>query len=91
MDFTEFLKLEAKVTLEMTSSYASFLNGKVECHIHTLANMVHAMLKNSGHNKNKWCFAAETAANIYCSILHSANDTSPFYAWYKIHPSIYDY
>ena len=58
---------------------------------HHLANMVHAMLKNSGHNKDKWCFAAKTAADIYHGMLHQAIDTSPYYAWYKIHPSIYDY
>jgi len=37
---------------------------------HHLANMVHAMLKNSGHNKDKWCFAAKTAADIYHGMLH---------------------
>ena len=90
-EFTEFFKVEATVMLETTGGYASFLNGKVERHHCTIANMVRSMLKNSSHNKHKWCYAAETAADIYHGILHSAINASPHFAWYNIHPCIFDY
>ena len=79
------------VTLDTTGGYNSFLNGKMECHNHTIANMVHSMLINSGHLSNKWCYAMETAANTYHCLLHSAIDTSPYYVWYKIVPSVYNF
>jgi len=40
LEFTNFLNNEALVTLETTGGYASFLNGKVECHPCSIANMV---------------------------------------------------
>jgi len=90
LEFTEILKVEATIMLETTGGYTSFLNGKEGRHHCTIAKNFRSMLKNSGHNKNKWCYAAETAANIYHGILHLAINTSPYYAWYNIHPSIFD-
>ena len=88
----DFLWKEAAVTLETTGGYGSFLNGKVEHHNHTIANMVQSsMLTKSGHLSNKWCYAMETGADTYCCLLHSAIDTSCNYVWYKIVPSVYDF
>ncbi len=69
--FTELL-LQHSITLETTGCYASFLNGKVECPNRTIADMVRALYFNAGHSGNKWCYASETAADIYFLTLHSA-------------------
>ena len=89
-EFTTFLRDEAHVTMETTGGYSSFLNGKAERPHRTLANMVRCMLLNSGHKKDKWCYASETAGEIYRYTYHKSIDTSPYFAWYGVSPSIYD-
>jgi hypothetical protein len=86
-EFSEFL-FARSITLESTSGYASFLNGKIERPHRTIANMVQAMLLNSGLTSNLWCYAAETAADIYRYTYHSSIDTTPYEAWYGIKPHI---
>ncbi len=88
-EFTELL-LQHSITLETTGGYASFLNGKVERPNRTIADMVRALYFNAGHSANKWCYAAETAADIYRLTLHSALGISPYEAWYGIKPRIDD-
>jgi len=90
-EFIDFLWKLAVVNLETTEGYNIFLNGEVEHHNHTIADMVHSMLINSGHSTDKWCYATETAAaaDTYHCVLHSAIDASPYYKWYKIVPSVY--
>jgi hypothetical protein len=77
----EFTKLLLEQRL--TGGYASFLNRKVERPHRTIANMTGALYFNAGHSPNKWCYAAETAANIYRFTLHSATSISPYEAWYN--------
>jgi hypothetical protein len=88
-EFTEFL-LRHKINLETTGGHASFLNGKVEQPNRTIADMVRALYFNAGHSPDKWCYAAETAADIYHFTLHSALDMSPYEAWYQVKPRIDD-
>jgi hypothetical protein len=88
-EFTELL-LQHSITLETTGGYASFLNGKVERPNRTIADMVHALYFNAGHSPDKWCYAAETAADIYRLTLHSALGISPYEAWYGVKPRIDD-
>jgi hypothetical protein len=76
------------ITLETTGGYASFLNGKVERPNCTIADMVRALYFNAGHSTDKWCYAAETAADIYYLTLHSALGISPYEAWYGTKPII---
>jgi hypothetical protein len=52
--------------------------------------MVHALYFNAGHSPDKWCYAAETTADIYRFTLHSALDMSPYEAWYNVKPRIDD-
>jgi hypothetical protein len=52
--------------------------------------MLHAFYFNAGHSPDKWCYAAETAADIYRLTLHSALGISPYEAWYGIKPRIDD-
>ena len=64
--------IQHSITLETTGGHASFLNGKVERPNRTITDMDRALHFNAGHSPDKWCSAAETAANIYRLTLHSA-------------------
>jgi hypothetical protein len=86
-EFSDFL-LARSIPLESTGGYASFLNGKIERPHRTIANMVRAMLLNSGLLNNLWCYASETAADIYRYTHHSALDMTPYESWYGSKPSI---
>jgi len=86
-EFCDFL-LQCCISLETTSGYASFLNGKIERHHRTIAQMVHSMLLNSGLPNNLWCFAAAAAADIYRYTYHSALQMTPYEAWYGNKPHI---
>jgi len=68
--------------------YASFLNGKIKHPHRTIGQMVRAMLLNSGLPSNLWCYAAETAADIYRYTYHSALKMTPYEAWYGVKPHI---
>jgi len=61
---------------------------KIERHHRTIAQMVRAMLLNSGLPSTLWCFAAEAAADIYRYTFHSALQMTPYEAWYKTKPHI---
>jgi hypothetical protein len=86
-EFTDFL-LRKSINLETTGGYASFLNGKIERHHRTLANMVRAMILNANLSSSLWCYAAETAADVYRYTHHSALDKTPYEAWYGHKPHI---
>jgi len=86
-EFCDFL-LQRHISLETTGGYASFLNGKVERHHRTIAQMVRAMLLNSGLPSTLWCYAAEAAADIYRYTYHSALQMTPYEAWYGTKPHI---
>jgi hypothetical protein len=70
-EFCDFL-VECHISLDTTSGYASFLNGEIERPHRTIANMVHAMILNSGLPDTLWCYAAKTATDIYRYTYHSA-------------------
>jgi len=86
-EFCDFL-IQRKISLETTGGYASFLNGKIERHHRTIAQMVRSMLLNSGLPNNLWCYAAEAAADIYRYTYHSALQMTPYEAWYGSKPHI---
>jgi hypothetical protein len=46
------------------------------------------MLLNSEFHRNLWCYAAETAADVYHYTYHSALDMTPYEAWYGIKPHV---
>jgi len=83
-EFTELL-IQHSITLE-----TFFLNGKVEWPNRTIADMVRALYFYAGHSPDKWCYAAETAVDIYRLTLHSALGISPYEAWYGTKPRIDD-
>jgi len=86
-EFSDFL-VDRSISLESTGGYASFLNGKVERPHRTIGQMVRAMLLNSGLPSTLWCYAAETAADIYRYTFHSALNKTPYEAWYGVKPHI---
>jgi hypothetical protein len=86
-EFFDFL-IQNKISLQTTGGYVSFLNGKVECHHRTIANLVRSLLLNSGLPSDLWCYATEAAADIYRYTLHSALGITPYEAWYKVKPNI---
>jgi len=84
---TDFL-VQRKVTMETTRGHASFLNGKIERPHRTISQMVRSMLLNSGLPDKLWCYAAETAADIFRYTYHSALGMTPYEAWYGTKPHI---
>jgi len=86
-EFSDFL-LARSIPLESTGGYASFLNGKIERPHRMIANMVRAMLLNSGLPNNLWCYASETAADIYRYTHYSPIDMTPYESWYGTKPHI---
>jgi hypothetical protein len=87
---TEFcdVLLERHINLKTTGGCASWLNGKIERPHRTIAQMVRAMLLDSGLPDTLWCYAAEIALDIYRYTYHSALQKSPYEAWYGIKPHI---
>ena len=71
---TEFCKtlLNNAFHLQTTGGHHYLLNGKIERPHQTIQKMFNAALLDSGHAKNKCCFACEATAEIYNNILHSA-------------------
>jgi len=86
-EFSNFL-INHKISLQTTGGYASFLNGKVERHHRTIAQMVCSLLLNSGLLSDLWCYAAEAAADIYRYTLHSTLGKTPYEAWYGRKPHL---
>jgi hypothetical protein len=85
--FCAFIRDEAKLGLDTTVGYASYLNGKVERPNRTVANKVHCVLLNSDRPLSHWCYAVEASANIYRCTHHSAIHMTPHEAWYGVSPS----
>jgi hypothetical protein len=88
-EFTDFLLLP-HITLDTTGGCNSWLNGLIERPNRTIANKARALLINSNHTSDKWCFAVEAAVDAYRMTAHSALRISPYEAWYGIQPSIND-
>ena len=49
------------IIVHTTGGYASSINGKSECPNKTLDNITRALLLNSSHKKELWCFAYQYA------------------------------
>jgi hypothetical protein len=58
-EFTDLL-IAHNINMETTGGFASFLNGKIERPHRTIAQVVRAMLLNSGLPSTLWCYAAKT-------------------------------
>ncbi len=86
-EFTDLL-IAHNINMETTGGFASFLNGKIERPHRTIAQVVRAMLLNSGLPSTLWCYAAVTQADIYRYTHHSAIDKTPYEAWYGLKPNI---
>lgn len=84
-EFTTFL-LNHHVTLDATGGYSSFLNGKIEHPNQTISQLVRAMILNSGHTPDLWCYCAENVADS----VPFSNTHLPYESWYGIKPSIFD-
>ncbi len=87
--FTTLL-FKYNINMDTTGGYSTFFNLKFERPRQTISQLVQAMLLNSGHPPNLWCYCAENAADIYRYIYHSTLTTSPYEAWYAIKPTITD-
>ena len=63
------------IVVKTTGGDASYLNGKSEIPNKTLANITIALLLNSSHKKELWCFAYQYAIwlslqlKIYCVVM----------------------
>ena len=64
----------------------SALNGTVERPNRTIAELVRAKQYNCGFDDKFWCYAAEDAVFKHRRMLHTAIDTTPYKAWFRINP-----
>jgi hypothetical protein len=85
--FCTFIRDEAKLGLDTTGGYASYINVKVERPNRTVANKVRCMLLNSDRPLSHWCYAAEASAGIYRCTHHSAIHMNPHETWCGVRPS----
>ncbi len=53
--------------------------------------MCNSALFDSGHHKNKWCYAIETVAEVYNNVRHSSHNETPNFLWLDTRISINDF
>ena len=73
-----------------TGRSGSSLNGLVERPNRTIAEAVRAKLTNANLGDEFWCFAAEDTVFKQRRILHTAINTTPYYAWFHRTPDYSD-
>ena len=92
---SEFIRTchNMNIIVQTTGGYSSSLNGKSESPNKKLANITRALLLNSSHNKELWCFLYQYAIwifrrteNILCDDVtyFLCNGTRPSYKHIKI-------
>eukprot|EP00957_Ditylum_brightwellii_P004927 375625-Ditylum_brightwellii.AAC.1 len=77
------------IRIVLTGSYASWLNGKIECPHKILENGTRATLMDAGKETTYWYYAYIDAIRKYNCILHSSLGNCPDFIWYNITPSIH--
>ena len=75
------------IIVQTTGRYASSLNGKSESPNKTLANITRALLLNSSHKKEFWCFAYQNAIWISRQTENRLPGDVPYFLWHGIRPS----
>ena len=91
IDFTNLLVDEFKISMKDTGGDASWLNGKNEIHNRIINSMVISVLSDINQHANKWCYAAETSAEVHRWKINSALvNNSPHFAWYGQKPRIHE-
>ena len=87
-DVTNLLADDFSTAIETTVSDASCLNGNNEQHNIIINNIGRTGILDSNQHK-KWCFSAETPAEVHRFKLQSTLDNnSPHFSWYGKNTSI---
>ena len=74
------------IIVKNTGGYASFLGGKSESHNKTLATITRALLLNSSHKKELWCFAYQYAIWLSRLTENRLYGDFPYFLWHVIIP-----
>ena len=75
------------IIFQTTGGYASSIHGKNEIPNKTLANITRALLLNSSHKKELWCFAYQYAIWISRRTENRLRGDVPYSIWNGIRPS----
>ena len=75
------------IIVQTTGGDASSINGKSESPNTTLANITRALLLNSIHNKELWCFAYQYAIWLYRQTENRLCGDVPYLLWHGPRPS----
>ena len=75
------------IIVQNTGVDASSINGKSESPNKTLVNITRALLLNSSHKKEIWCFAYQYAIWISFRTENRLCGDVPYFLWHGIRPS----
>ena len=75
------------IIVHTTGGDASSLNGKSESHNKTLAKITRALLLNSSHKKELWCFPYQYNIWLYRRTENILRADVPYFLWHGIRPS----
>ena len=86
---SEFMRTyhSMNIIVEITGGDVSSLNGKSESPNKTLANITRALLMNSSHKKELWCFAYKYAIWLSRRTENRLRGDVPYFLWHRIRPS----
>ena len=75
------------IIVHTTGGYASFLNGIIESPNNTLSNITRALLLNSNHKKELWCFVYQYSIWISHLNENRLRGDVPYLIWHGTRPS----
>jgi hypothetical protein len=88
-EFARYLELQG-VEIEVTAPYKHWMNGKIECFMHTIESQIHAMMMTAQLPETYWGEAALTASyllNVTITLTLPSGITF-FEAFHGRHPNI---
>ena len=74
------------IIVQTTGGDESSLNGKIESPNKTLANITRALLLNSIHKKELWCFSHQYDIWISCQTDNRLRGDATYFLWYVTIP-----
>ena len=75
------------IIVQTTGGYASLINGKIESHNKTLANITRAIMLNSSHKKEIWCFAYQYVIWLSLQTENRLRGYVPYFLLHGTRPS----
>ena len=82
---------EYQCRLQTTSGYSFWRNGKAERRLRTLENTTKQIRGDVNLPSTLWYYSYEHAIYVYGAMIYSTTHESPYYQWYGIRRSTYDF